>query len=404
MGMGVVIAKLPSGEWSPPTSIGIGGLGGGFMAGAEMVDFLIVLNSRAAVKSFMTAGSLQLGGNMSLAVGPLGRTGEASAAMNSEMQLAAMFSYSISRGLYGGVSIEGTVLIERKETNEGVYGPNVTPMQILSGNVDVPQFAVPLIMRIEEVTGSVPFQDEESSILADEERDGELRPWSKPSRPQRPRVSYVTHDMPRSQLDDLDQQLQSASLQGKEESPPSERPYRRPESFGLVDSSSRRPSTQRQSTYKIESVGRGSKRTSTTDTVASENPFSDANTVRDDDDDDRVFVKSREYTNLPYQPRQQRRPIMQDNEFDSLIDTKEPQHLENQASRPKAADLIDPSILDGDLVVALHDFQAQRDSDLSFKRGDLIRVTRRTEKENDWWSGELVANYRDGPPESGEYV
>ena len=122
VGMGVVIAKLPNGEWSPPSSIGIGGLGGGFNAGAEMVDFLIVLNSRAAVRSFMTAGSLQLGGNLSLAVGPLGRTGEASAAMNSEMQLSAMFSYSVSRGLYGGVTIEGTVLIERKEANEKVYG------------------------------------------------------------------------------------------------------------------------------------------------------------------------------------------------------------------------------------------------------------------------------------------
>ena len=38
------------------------------------------------------------------------------------------------------------------------------------------------------------------------------------------------------------------------------------------------------------------------------------------------------------------------------------------------------------------------------KRGDLIRVTRRTDKENDWWTGELVASYRDGPPPSGEYV
>ena len=64
-----------------------------------MVDFLIVLNSRAAVRTFMSSGSLQLGGNMALAVGPLGRSGEASAAMNAEMKMSAMFSYSMSLSL-----------------------------------------------------------------------------------------------------------------------------------------------------------------------------------------------------------------------------------------------------------------------------------------------------------------
>ena len=66
-----------------------GGLGGGFNAGAEMVDCLIVLNSRAAVRTFMSSGSLQLGGNLALAVGPLGRSGEASAALNAEMKMSA---------------------------------------------------------------------------------------------------------------------------------------------------------------------------------------------------------------------------------------------------------------------------------------------------------------------------
>ena len=229
VGMGVVIAKLPNGEWSPPSSIGIGGLGGGFNAGAEMVDFLIVLNSRAAVRSFMTAGSLQLGGNLSLAVGPLGRTGEASAAMNSEMQLSAMFSYSVSRGLYGGVTIEGTVLIERKEANEKVYGGSVTPMQILSGSVEVPQFAVPLVSRIEEVTGSVPFNDDESSITEDLDSnenfegnayaDSRRQAYFEPRHSKSIGTTYRTHDMPRAPMDDLDEQLQSNSLGGKSPSP-----------------------------------------------------------------------------------------------------------------------------------------------------------------------------------------
>lgn len=89
-GSGVVIARLPEGGWSAPAALGIGGLGGGFSAGAEVTDFLIVLNTNAAVRSFMATGSLQLGGNMSVAVGPVGRSAEASGAVNSSGKVAAM--------------------------------------------------------------------------------------------------------------------------------------------------------------------------------------------------------------------------------------------------------------------------------------------------------------------------
>lgn len=89
-------------EWTAPAAIGIGGLGGGFSAGAENTDFLVVLNSRAAVKSFMATGSLRLGGNLSLAAGPLGRSAEASGSISSSGGVAAMFSYSKSKGLYAG--------------------------------------------------------------------------------------------------------------------------------------------------------------------------------------------------------------------------------------------------------------------------------------------------------------
>ncbi|EEB95852.1 hypothetical protein MPER_05115, partial [Moniliophthora perniciosa FA553] len=76
-GSGIVIARLPDGSWSAPSAIGTAGLGFGGQLGAEMTDFLVVLNSRSALRSFMAAGSLTLGGNASIAVGPLGRNGEA---------------------------------------------------------------------------------------------------------------------------------------------------------------------------------------------------------------------------------------------------------------------------------------------------------------------------------------
>ena len=64
----------------------------------KVTDFLIVLNSRSAIRSFMSAGSLTLGGNLSLAVGPLGRTGEALGALNTKGRVAAMYSYSKTKG------------------------------------------------------------------------------------------------------------------------------------------------------------------------------------------------------------------------------------------------------------------------------------------------------------------
>ncbi|PWZ00582.1 DUF500-domain-containing protein [Testicularia cyperi] len=160
-GSGVVIVKTEEGRWSAPAAIAIGGLGGGFNAGAEVTDFLVVLNSRAAVKSFMATGSLQLGGNLSVAVGPIGRSAEASGSVNTKGRVAAMFSYSKSKGFYGGISLEGTVLLDREDANfkaYGRYGKNAK--QILAGSVDFPQWANGLISTIDRFTlANTPSKD-----------------------------------------------------------------------------------------------------------------------------------------------------------------------------------------------------------------------------------------------------
>ncbi|KAH9849567.1 DUF500-domain-containing protein [Lenzites betulinus] len=152
-GSGVVIAKLEDGSWSAPSAIGTAGLGVGGQAGAEMTDFLVVLNSRSAVKSFMSAGSLTLGGNLSIAVGPLGRNGEAIGSLNTSGKVAAMYSYSKTRGLFGGVSIEGSVIVERQDANAQAYRADVNVKQLLSGAISAPEWASPLIKTLEACTG-----------------------------------------------------------------------------------------------------------------------------------------------------------------------------------------------------------------------------------------------------------
>ncbi|KAF8528040.1 hypothetical protein BU17DRAFT_73699 [Hysterangium stoloniferum] len=138
-GSGIVVAKLPDGTWSAPTAICTAGMGFGSQAGAEVTDFLITLNSRS--KSFMAAGSLTLGGNMSIALGPLGRNGEASGSLSTAGGVAAMYSYSKTKGLFGGLSVEGSVIIERQDANALAYDSAVTAKMLLSGVVPSPQWA-----------------------------------------------------------------------------------------------------------------------------------------------------------------------------------------------------------------------------------------------------------------------
>ncbi|KAG8851347.1 hypothetical protein FRB96_009412 [Tulasnella sp. 330] len=152
-GSGVVIARLPDGSFSAPSAIGTAGVGFGGQAGAEVTDFLIVLNSQSAVKSFMSAGSLSLGGNLSLAVGPLGRTGEVSGSLNTKGKVAAMYSYSKTKGLFGGLSLEGSVIVERQDANAIAYDADVSAKQLLSGSINPPYWAEVLIDMLQSGIG-----------------------------------------------------------------------------------------------------------------------------------------------------------------------------------------------------------------------------------------------------------
>lgn len=98
--------------------------GFGGQIGAELTDFVFILNDASAVKTFAQVGSLTLGGNVSIAAGPVGRNAEASGAV-SHRSVAGIFSYSKTKGLFAGVSLEGSVIIERKDANSKFYGSQV---------------------------------------------------------------------------------------------------------------------------------------------------------------------------------------------------------------------------------------------------------------------------------------
>ncbi|KAK3825130.1 MAG: hypothetical protein J3Q66DRAFT_327008 [Benniella sp.] len=136
-GTGIVVARLEDGSWSAPSAIGTGGMGLGGQIGAEITDFVIVLNTQAAVKSFCKGGNATLGGSLSVAAGPIGRTAEAGAS-TTVGSVAAIYSYSKSKGLFAGVSIEGSIIVERKDVNEAFYRSPVTAADLLSGAIPAP--------------------------------------------------------------------------------------------------------------------------------------------------------------------------------------------------------------------------------------------------------------------------
>lgn len=111
-----------------------------------MTDFVFILNDSHAVRTFAQAGSITLGGNVSIAAGPVGRNAEAAGAASLK-SVSGIFAYSRTKGLFAGVSLEGSVVVERRDANEKMYNRRVTARSLLEGGVPVPPEAEPL-MRI----------------------------------------------------------------------------------------------------------------------------------------------------------------------------------------------------------------------------------------------------------------
>jgi lipid-binding SYLF domain-containing protein len=141
-GEGVVVARTGHG-WSGPSFIGTGGAGVGFQIGAEVTDFVFVLNSEEAVRAFSHGGNVKIGADASAAAGPVGRHAEADV-----MPTAAIYTYSRSKGLFAGVSLQGAVIATQTDANRRYYGRPLTAAQILSGKVSPPAGAARLLSAL----------------------------------------------------------------------------------------------------------------------------------------------------------------------------------------------------------------------------------------------------------------
>lgn len=153
IGTGVLVARMDNNEqntnsqrWSAPCAIGTIGMGWGAQLGADCTHYLIVLTTTKAVQDLCNATSLQLGGEMSVAVGPIGR-GANSHLTTGDWTLHPAYAYAHSQGLFVGMSLEGSVVSVRADVNAKFYGRNVLAKEILC--MPGPRAAEPLYRALD---------------------------------------------------------------------------------------------------------------------------------------------------------------------------------------------------------------------------------------------------------------
>ncbi|ORY61254.1 uncharacterized protein BCR38DRAFT_348172 [Pseudomassariella vexata] len=312
-GSGLVVARLPDGSWSAPSAIMTAGGGFGGQIGFELTDFVFILNDAGAVKTFAQAGSLTLGGNVSIAAGPVGRNAEAAGAASLK-SVAGIFSYSKTKGLFAGVSLEGSAIIERRDANEKMYGQRLTALQLLTGSIRPPPQAAPLMAILNTRvfsgmrSGSVDDNMYNTPAYDDQHNDAN---WNSPQ--------------------------QRNSSYGQQQPP---------EEFG-------RP--KRASTWQDDVYDRpisGVSRTNTGGVAPDDYVYRDRQSPT---------------TNTGFSDQKKVGP--------------------GRPAAPKPNFASKQALLKKNEAVALFTFEADQPGDLGFKKGEVITVLKKTESENDWWTG-----------------
>ncbi len=116
-----------TGPWGPPALYALEGGNIGFQLGGQATDFVLLVVNPKGVNSILKS-KIKLGGDASAAIGPKGRDAEAA---TDVLMHAEILTYSRSRGLFAGVSLEGSTLRQDNSANEKVYGRKVTAREIV---------------------------------------------------------------------------------------------------------------------------------------------------------------------------------------------------------------------------------------------------------------------------------
>jgi lipid-binding SYLF domain-containing protein len=145
-GKGIVF-KHNNGNWSGPAFISIGAGSLGLQLGGQTVDLILIVLGKKTMESFLKT-KFKLGADIAAAVGPAG----AQATAATEIFLnGGIYSYSKSKGVFIGLSLEGAAIATQAELNKAYYNATYSPADILAGKAYPPESAIKLINTLEKV-------------------------------------------------------------------------------------------------------------------------------------------------------------------------------------------------------------------------------------------------------------
>lgn len=130
-GTGAMVVRDSSGKFSDPVMVSITGGNVGWQIGVQSTDIVLVFTTRKSVED-IADGKLTLGGDASVAAGPVGRAASAATDQNFT---AEVYSYSRNRGLFAGVSLDGSIIAIDSKANRKLYGRTAPASDIIAGNI-----------------------------------------------------------------------------------------------------------------------------------------------------------------------------------------------------------------------------------------------------------------------------
>lgn len=149
-GRGVMICRSGqhyTGPWGPPALYALEGASIGFQLGGQATDFVLLVMNPKGARSLLSS-KVKLGADASAAAGPKGRTAEGATDI---VMSAEILSYSRNKGLFAGVSLEGSTLRSDGSANEKLYGQKLSAKDIIRlGKVKTPACAAELVSLLDK--------------------------------------------------------------------------------------------------------------------------------------------------------------------------------------------------------------------------------------------------------------
>ena len=154
-GRGFASCRQKSGGWTDPVGMRIEGGGFGLQAGGSETDVVMLVMSRKGMNGLLSS-KFTLGGEASVAAGPVGRD---STAQTDATMRADILSYSRSRGIFGGLSLQGGTLRPDDDANKALYGKPIDAKTLLLGAVHPTVAADNFTTKLSEYGGSGPLHE-----------------------------------------------------------------------------------------------------------------------------------------------------------------------------------------------------------------------------------------------------